>query len=99
MARPPSVFWEGCLRTRAILPLFRPNAKVIPRGDPRSVAANRLFQEPLPPAPSPKRRGGERQGLCSPSPLRGGGRGEGLPSSPSPLRGGGRRGGVLNQAA
>src|SRR5262249_37952824 len=31
---------------------------------------------PLPPTPSPKRRGGEESG--SPSPLRGGGRGEGF---------------------
>src|SRR5438046_1641602 len=33
--------------------------------------------QPLPPTPSPKRRGGEDPS-CSPSPLRGGGWGEGL---------------------
>src|SRR5262245_20000959 len=36
---------------------------------------------PLPPTPSPRRRGG-RKTFCSPSPLRGGGWGEGLPFSP-----------------
>src|SRR5438477_10752626 len=39
-----------------------------------------IISEPLPPTPSPKRRGGARQAFpfCSPSPLRGGGRGEGF---------------------
>ena len=37
------------------------------------------FPEPLPPTPSPKRRGVEERSSDSPSPLRGGGWGEGLP--------------------
>src|SRR5262249_54444605 len=43
---------------------------------------------PLPPTPSPKRRGGAEM-FGPPSPSRGGGRGEGSPFSPSPSRGGG----------
>src|SRR5262249_23044446 len=57
---------------------------------------------PLPPTPSPRRRGGAERS-SSPSPLRGGGRGEGFHTTPEcrPLRGGhtraagGRRAGNL----
>ena len=49
-----------------------------------------LVNQPLPPAPSPKRRGGARSPIClSGFRLR-------LPCSPSPLRGGGWGGGVLS---
>src|SRR5438477_9217169 len=43
-------------------------------------SAENLYQEPLPPAPSPKRRGGAKTSCLfgPPSPLRGGGGGEGL---------------------
>src|SRR5947208_2771882 len=64
----------------------------------RSRYSDRDCAQPLPPAPSPRRRGGE-EWSCPPSPSRGGGRGEGLaachPSpQPPPRDGEGERNGL-----
>src|SRR5207249_4409166 len=78
-----SAFFDGVALFAAIFP-FRKILRgwALPALEPRpdngvySPPHRETVPKPLPPAPSPKRRGGADR--LSPSPLRGGGRGEGL---------------------